>query len=79
MPRAFRNGDFVAVLRACRLPVEEPIGAGVIERVTLCGSTRLYWVSGFLCARTDRELRLECSAETLAHEIADAYDSEESR
>jgi hypothetical protein len=47
----------VTVLRAVRLPkVEEPLGRGVITAVTT-GRERLYWVSGFVCARTERELR----------------------
>lgn len=52
-------GDAVTVLRAARLPdVEEPIGVSVIERVTRAESgERLYWVRGFPCARTERELR----------------------
>ena len=50
-------GDVVVVLRAARLPnVEESIGRGVITAVTT-GRERLYWVSGFVCARTERELR----------------------
>lgn len=52
-------GDAVKVLRAARLPnVEESIGVSVIERVTRAESgERLYWVKGFTCARTERELR----------------------
>lgn len=52
-------GDAVTVLRAARLPaVEEPVGVSVIERVTRATSGEsLYWVRGFPCARTERELR----------------------
>lgn len=50
-------GDAVTVLRACRLPIEEPLGRGVITAVTSRSRDRLFWVSGFVCARTERELR----------------------
>jgi hypothetical protein len=52
-------GDAVTVLRAARLPaVEESIGVSVIERVTRStNGESLYWVRGFLAARTERELR----------------------
>ena len=51
-------GDTVKVLRACRLPIEDVIGVGVIERVTRSESgERLHWIRGFSMARTDRELR----------------------
>jgi len=51
-------GDTVKVLRAVRLPVEDVIGVGVIERVSRASSGEsLYWVRGFACARTERELR----------------------
>jgi hypothetical protein len=52
-------GDAVKVLRAARLPLEDVIGVSVIERVTRASSGEpLYWVRGFACARSDRELRL---------------------
>lgn len=51
-------GDLVRVLRSCRLPVEDAIGRGEIERITRGASGEaLYWVRGFGCARTERELR----------------------
>lgn len=51
-------GDVVTVLRACRLPLEDPIGVSVIERVTRAASGHPpYWVRGFPAARTERELR----------------------
>ena len=51
-------GDAVKVLRAARLPTEEPIGISVIERVTRSNTGEaLYWVRGFPCARTERVLR----------------------
>lgn len=50
-------GDLVRVLRACRLPIEEPLGIGEIERITDSAGERLYWVRGFHCARTERVLR----------------------
>ncbi len=51
-------GDLVRVLRACRLPVEDVLGVGQIERVSRSESgERLYWVRGFPVARTERELR----------------------
>lgn len=52
-------GDAVRVLRAARLPgVEEVIAVSVIERVSRASSGEsLYWVRGFSCARTERELR----------------------
>lgn len=56
--RPFGVGDVVTVLRASRLPIEDPIGVSVIDRVTRSESGQsLYWVRGFPCARTDRELR----------------------
>lgn len=53
-------GDAVKVLRSARLPaVEEVIAISVVERVTRGASGEsLYWVRGFPCARTGRELRL---------------------
>lgn len=51
-------GDTVRVLRAARLPIEDVLGVGVIQRVTTDRDrTALYWVSGFFCAKTDSELR----------------------
>ena len=51
-------GDLVKVLRASRLPIEDSLGIGCIERVSHSSSgERLYWVRGFACARTVRELR----------------------
>jgi hypothetical protein len=51
-------GDLVRVLRAARLPLEDVLGVGEIERVTRASSgASLYWVRGFACARTERELR----------------------
>lgn len=51
-------GDLVKVLRGARLPREEPLGIGTIERMTRAESGEyLYWVRGFECARTGRELR----------------------
>jgi hypothetical protein len=55
--RPLAVGDVVRVLRASRLPIEEPLGVGEIERVTHAEGGRLYWVSGFACARSERELR----------------------
>jgi hypothetical protein len=46
-------GDTVQVLSAIRLPLEIPIGVGVIQRI----DGDLYWVSGFACARTADVLR----------------------
>lgn len=68
--RPFGVGDTVTVLRAVRLPIEEPLGVGVIERVTRASSGEsLYWVRGFACARTERELRRWTSlAETWAQQ-----------
>jgi len=51
-------GDAVTVLRAIRIPIEDPLGVGVIERISRSASGEvLYWVRGFACARTERELR----------------------
>jgi hypothetical protein len=51
-------GDTVKVLRAARLPIEEAIGIGPIERITRdISGQRLYWVRGFACARMERVLR----------------------
>lgn len=51
-------GDLVRVFRACRLPhVKETIGIGEVERITRTGGEALYWVRGFHCARTERELQ----------------------
>lgn len=51
-------GDAVTVLRAARLPIEDPLGVSVIERVTRASSgENLYWIRGFACARSERELR----------------------
>jgi len=51
-------GDAVTVLRAARLPIEESLGVGVIQRIARQSSGQsLYWVSGFPCARTERTLR----------------------
>lgn len=52
-------GDLVRVLRACRLPdIEESLGVSQIERIDRSADgTCLYWVRGFLCARTERQLR----------------------
>lgn len=69
-------GDLVKVLRAVRLPLEEPIGIGTIERVTRASNGEcLYWVRGFPCARTERELR---RTKTLADVYAEQDDSEAS-
>ena len=55
----FCDGDHVEVLRACRLPnVEEVIGDGIIARIGGTEAEPLYFVSGFLAARTARQLRL---------------------
>ena len=55
----FQVGDTVTVLRAVRLPIEDPLGVGLIERVTHSSSGEtFYWVRGFACARSARELRL---------------------
>lgn len=54
----FAIGDAVAVLNAWRLPkIEDVIGVGVVERMTVSGAETLYWVSGFKCGRTARVLR----------------------
>lgn len=52
-------GDYVKVLRACRLPaVEEVVGVGCVQRVTyMPDGAALYWIEGFATARTARELR----------------------
>lgn len=52
-------GDLVKVLRSCRLPtVEETLGVGQIRSITRTeNGTILYWIDGFACARTERELR----------------------
>jgi hypothetical protein len=51
-------GDTVTVLRAARLPIEDSLGVSVIEHVTRGRSgENLYWIRGFSCARTERELR----------------------
>jgi hypothetical protein len=72
--RPLGAGDLVKVLRACRLPIEEPIGVGSIERVTRASSgENLYWVRGFACARTERELR---RTKTLADVYAEQDDAE---
>ena len=59
MTDAFKVGDAVMVLAAIRLPQEYPIGAGRIHKVTYQSSDGepLYWVTGFLTARTARVLR----------------------
>jgi hypothetical protein len=61
-PARYCVGDTVEVLRACRLPqVEEVLGRGTVERITNDTaplSEWLYWVGGFPCARSSRELRL---------------------
>lgn len=71
-------GDAVTVLRAARLPaVEEPLGVSVVERVTRAASGEfLYWVRGFQCARTGRELR---RWKSLADEWAEQDEMEHSR
>lgn len=58
----FCVGDKVAVLVACHLPVRETVmGEGVIAKIT--GTTEpLYWVDGFMAARTAKVLRLIQSA-----------------
>jgi hypothetical protein len=54
----FRVGDWVTVLRAARLPIEEAIGASVIERVSRSSAgENLYWVRGFPLAKTQSVLR----------------------
>jgi hypothetical protein len=51
-------GDTVKVLRASRLPVEEVLGVGPIERTSRSNfGEMLYWIRGFDCARTERVLR----------------------
>ena len=71
-------GDAVTVLRAARLPaIEESLGVSVIERVTRSESGAfLYWVCGFPCARTERELR---RWKSLADEQAEQDEMEHSR
>lgn len=71
-------GDAVTVLRAARLPaIEEPLGVSVIEHVTRATSGEsLYWVRGFLCARTQRELR---RWKSLAEEWAEQDEMEHGR
>lgn len=65
-------GDLVRVLRAARLPLEDVLGIGQIEQVTRGSSGELlYWVRGFACARTERELRL---TKTLAEAWAEQDD-----
>lgn len=65
-------GDLVRVLRACRLPTEDVLGVGVIHQVTRASSGEsLYWVRGFECARTARELR---RTRTLAEQWAEQDD-----
>ena len=67
-------GDLVRVLRACRLPAEDVLGVGQIERVTRSNAGEsLYWVRGFPCARTARELR---RTRTLAEAYAERDDME---
>ena len=58
----FKTGDRVEVLRACRLPIQDVLGDGIIARITGTESEPLYWISGFLTARTGRELRLVTDA-----------------
>ena len=59
VPVRFCGGDHVEVLRASRLPaVEEVIGDGIVVKVTGTVDEPLYWVSGFMAARTARQLRL---------------------
>ena len=58
-PVRFCVGDAVDVLRAARLPkVEEVIGTGRVLRVSASDGDALYWIDGFWCARSARELRL---------------------
>lgn len=74
----FTIGDRVNVLRACRLPkIEESLGIGTITKITpsITGSN-LYWISGFDCAKTGRELR-HAEVKTLAQVWAEQ--DEESR
>lgn len=54
---AIRVGDEVIVLRAARLPREEALGRGRVARIEPGLSGQLFWISGFLCARTAREIR----------------------
>lgn len=67
-------GDLVKVLRACRLPkVEETLGVGQIRSITRTeNGTILYWINGFACARTERELRRTKT-------LADVYAEQEGR
>lgn len=61
IPVRFCVGDDVEVLHAVSLPKREVvIGRGIVERITYQSSdnTPLYWISGLLCARTARVLRL---------------------
>lgn len=68
-------GDTVKVLRAARLPLEDVLGIGPIERITRSESDELlYWVRGFACARSERELRLYVS---LVKKCADQDESSE--
>lgn len=60
VPARFCVGDIVDVLRSVRLPIEDVLATGTVERITEAsdGNETLYWVSGFPCAKTARCLRL---------------------
>jgi hypothetical protein len=53
----FSVGDRVKVLQSVR-PVERVRGIGTILRITAGHAEPLYWIEGFPCARTARELRM---------------------
>lgn len=68
-------GDLVRVLRAARLPLEDVLGVGEIERVTRTASGELlYWVRGFACAKSERVLR---RTKTLAEAWAEEREERE--